>query len=140
MIYKRYMKWLASFIEKTDGFDNDYYKYNKEGASSYDIENVNNLEKFYRFIESYAEENNINPSLREDEFFVLKNYFIKYNDKTYALGYIGEVSTTFHCYLKPDVKNFEVIDFEELIKNNTSLKNNSTGKCVQRKRTRFSKR
>ena len=42
MIYKRYMKWLASFIEKTDGFDNDYYKYNNEGASSYDIENVSN--------------------------------------------------------------------------------------------------
>lgn len=135
MIYKRYMKWLASFIEKTDGFDNDYYKYNNEGASTYDIENVSNLEKFYRFIESYAEENDIDPSIREDEFFVLKNYFVKYNEKIYALGYISEVSTTFHCYLKPDIKNFDIIDFNDLIKNNTSLKCDLRGRSVQRKRS-----
>ena len=128
-IDKLYMEWMAWFCEKNSSFSSDLYKYNNEGVSKITIENVAKLEKFFRKIESYADENNINPDMVVGDFIATKSYYLKYKDVTYVIGYICDHSTIFYCStLLSEISPEKIIkyeDFEKVLNTQKVVKINS---------------
>lgn len=120
-----YMDWISEFTQKVAAFDSDIYKYNDIGLSKADINNVKRLEEFFRIIERYAEENNIESHGIECKFATTKNYYIKYQDKIYTIGFISENETIFYCSVKIVDNKVESIPFEDIEKyqNKRKVKN-----------------
>ncbi|MGN0992668.1 MAG: hypothetical protein ACI4PE_01830 [Bacilli bacterium] len=116
-IDKLYMEWVEWFCEKNSNFSSDLYKYNNEGVSKITIENVAKLEKFFREIEIYAEENNINPDMVVGDFIATKSYYLKYKDVTYVIGYICDHSTIFYCSTAlSEISPEKIIKYEDFEK------------------------
>ena len=50
IIDKLYMEWIKYFLRDKSGFTSDFYKYNNDGVSNLNIENVNKLESIFRIV------------------------------------------------------------------------------------------
>ena len=114
LINEEYMNWVQKFLNDKAGFGSDLYKYNTEGATQEDIRNVKNLEYFYRLTEAYAEKNQIEPIISEGNTFLIKRFYIKYQDKKYNIGYISDQNTVFTLSEVLSETDEETIDFKNI--------------------------
>lgn len=114
LINEEYMNWVQKFLNDKAGFGSDFYKYNTEGSTQEDIRNVKNLEYFYRLTEAYAEKNQIEPIISEGNTFLIKRFYIKYQDKKYNIGYISDQNTVFTLSEVLSETDEETIDFKNI--------------------------
>ena len=142
IIDKLYMEWIKYFLRDKSGFTSDFYKYNNDGVSNLNVENVNKLESIFRIVEEYADHHNIEADEKGGKFITNKKYYIKYNENIYAIGYMCEDETTFYCYMTTLENNITSIDYDDLekyqTKENTKFiettpKNYEQGKKVRRR-------
>ena len=114
-----YVDWLINFtIMNNNCFSDDSWLYCPDDITKNDSEKVNDLYLLYSGIDSYADENNINPTLTE-----YGNYYkIKINDIGLKIGI--DVGQGAYCYCeKIDINdNKDFIDFLDINNSKTSNK------------------
>ena len=113
-----YMEWLKNFTNYINTFESDLYKYNDEGITELDKKNVKNLGKLFRVIEQYADQNLQAVETHQKDYCTIKNYYIKYQDQNYKIGFICENITTFFCQRIERTKQ-QVIPIEKVIQSKT---------------------
>ncbi len=118
----KYMKWVEKFLKDKGNFSSDFYKFNRNLFNSQDIENIKELEYFFRIIEAYAEQNDIMPTIYEGNTFLVKTFELKYKNKIYDIGYISEESTTYTFSETTKNSDENVIDFEKLLTQRKKVK------------------
>lgn len=132
-IDKLYIEWIAWFCEKNAGFSNDLYKYNNEGVSKINIENVEKLELFFRKIENYADNNGVEPSMTVGDFVATKSYYLEYKNLVYAVGYICDHDTIFYCSrVHSEIDPEKIVKYEDL-EEFLNIKTKVIGNCDSKK-------
>ena len=122
LINEDYMNWVQNFLKDKPGFSSDFYQFNNENAKKEDIQNVEDLEYFFRLTEEYANQNNIKPIIIEGNPFLIKKYYISHQDKIYDIGYISDQNTVFTFSEVQTKKDVETIEFKEIEKFQQSLR------------------
>lgn len=122
LINESYMNWAENFLKDKPGFSSDFYQFNNENVKKEDIQNVKNLEYFFRLTEEYANQNNIKPIIIEGNPFLIKKYYINHQDKIYDIGYISDQNTIFTFSEVLTKKDVETIEFKEIEKFQQNLR------------------
>ena len=89
-----YINWLINFTMQNNGcFSDDDWLYNPEDITKKDSEKVNDLQLFFKGIDKYAREYNIDPIIFDQGYGV--EYKIKVNDIGLQIGLnVGQGSYT----------------------------------------------
>ena len=137
-IDNNYIKWLYDYSEKHSSFDDSGdYSLEKTEKTKRNVILISNL---YEIIESYANCKGISANKLDSEFFLIKSYYVKCQDKIFQVGVISEDRTIFYCSLLTDNDNIEAIDINNILKYNKRQKVKSIKNLKKPQKTKLKNR
>lgn len=134
-IDNKYIKWLSDYSKKHSSFDDsgDYSLEETEETKR----NIFLVSNFYEVVESYANYKGISANESNNEFFLVKSYHIKCQDKIFQVGVISEDRTIFYCSLLTENNNKEVIDIDNVLEYNKRQKVKATRNLLEPQKQRL---
>lgn len=108
------MVWLENFTVKSPGISSDFVE--KKHRNN-DKRMISNIEEIFDMVKAYVIANDMKSNLNENMFFSYENYYVRYNEQVYAIGYVEEKEKIYNCFVVHDENSVDdVIEYDDLIK------------------------